>query len=80
MKNDDVSLGVLPMKDEKDKKDQKKEMRELLEATLGSFQEQLEIIALKAKMDKAYFDALVNAGFTQDQAMQILKAREGANK
>ena len=79
MKKDDISLGVLPMQEGEQMKKKEEEatklnnLKELLESMMNSWGTQLEIVKMRAKMNKAYFDALVEAGFNEEQAISIIK-------
>ena len=79
MKKDDISLGVLPMQEGEQMKKKEEEatklnnLKELLESMMNSWDTQLEIVKMRAKMNKAYFDALVEAGFNEEQAISIIK-------
>jgi hypothetical protein len=77
MKKDDISLGVLPMKDEDDN-EKKKLMTNALEAIemmTATWADQLAVMLMRAKLDKAYYDALVTAGFTKVEALEIIKGK-----
>lgn len=77
MKKDDTSLGVLPVKndDSSEKLEQLKHLREMMEMMNATWNEQVEIMEMRAKLDKAHFDALVKAGFSKEDALDIIKAK-----
>jgi len=77
MKKDDTSLGVLPVKNNEDDERKKKlsGLKDMIEMFQSTWTEQIEIMAMRAKIDKAYYDSLVQAGFTKEEAMEIVKSK-----
>lgn len=53
----------------------KSDMRKAIEFMGSVMPEQLEFLAIQNKYLKAKYDSLVKEGFTEAQAMEIVKAR-----
>jgi hypothetical protein len=59
----------------KDAKDQLIEMRQGIANASMCFEQMVEAYHLSAKLMRARYDSLVEEGFTEPQALEIIKAR-----
>lgn len=50
------------------------QQNEAIKEYIDSFETTLNFIGLAVKTQKAYFDELVKEGFTEEQALEIIKA------
>lgn len=50
------------------------ELRKIMDNLIRTMPEQIELAALLAKLDMNTFQSYIAAGFTKDQAMDLLKA------
>lgn len=50
------------------------ELRKIMDQIIRTMPEQIELAALMAKMDMNTFQSYIAAGFTKDQALDLLKA------
>lgn len=50
------------------------ELRKIMGNIIRTMPEQIELAALLAKLDMNTFQSYIAAGFTKDQAMELLKA------
>ena len=57
------------------KDDFMKVFRDYFESKSLTFEYEVEIVKLQSKLLYAKFESLVDAGFTESQAMEIIKAR-----
>lgn len=49
------------------------QQKEAIKEYIESFETTLNLIGMAVKTQKAYFDELVKEGFTEDQALEIIK-------
>lgn len=52
------------------------ELRKLLDEVTRTMPDQIEMMKILAKLDFEKFKALVGAGFTKEQALEIVKAEK----
>lgn len=49
------------------------QLKEACKAIMDNFEAQVEFYRVSAKIQKAFYDELINAGFNEQQALEIVK-------
>lgn len=63
------------MGEEQTPKEQLQKMREGVERLRVNSEQWIEVLGIQAKQIKAFYDALVREGFSQSDALEIVKVR-----
>lgn len=71
--DNDTSMDPLPVNARIENEDLIHRTKTLMDLIKDTMPMQIEWLAIKAKMSKVYYDALVNIGFTEQQALEIVK-------
>lgn len=74
MTGKDKSYDPLPIEDTMAIKSEKelRQMVDMFKATMGA---QIEVIKLRAVLNKAIYDEHVKAGFTKEEALELVKVK-----
>ena len=75
-KKNDISLGVLPVTNKDDKDDKVEGMRDALAMFRDALPIYVEMMKNRAVAMRALYEALIASGFSPEQAMEIVKAKD----
>jgi hypothetical protein len=71
--NEDISYDPLPIKNDSD--DKLTAFADALAELRRSFSLHMEAFEMRAKLNKAFYDEFIKAGFTPEQALELVKVK-----